>query len=217
MLFILFGNLEQFLLNLLFMSKAEVICRFSQSGFNTLKSVFNSTAFQQWCQHHMTVPFLSYRKHPSCICQEFDTSLAWARKTYGCSFISNMGDAWEQCFSHFHCYCGDTMLAVWSPTRLPCWSNMVWFPVAFDTLLFSATTVVTLPSCIGGGAHTIEQGTRQFGVWHFGSWLTLCIWSVDVQIPIKTYFNLRYARYAIKSDHFVVLKIYYLISYLKQN
>ena len=95
MLFILFGNLEQFLLSLLFMSKAEVICWFSQSGFYTLKSVFNSTAFQQSCQHHLTVPFFSFKKHPSCVCQEFDTSLAWVGKTYGCSTIWNMGNAWE--------------------------------------------------------------------------------------------------------------------------
>ena len=99
MLFLLFGNLEQFLLSLLCMSKAEVICRFSQSGFYTLKSVFNSTAFQQSCQHHLTVPFFSFKKHPSCVCQEFDTSLAWVRKTYGCSIIWNMGNAWEQCSS----------------------------------------------------------------------------------------------------------------------
>ncbi len=132
------------------MSKTEVICRFSQS---TQESVFNNTAFQQWCQHHLTVPFLSFRKHPSCVCQEFDTGRAWVRKTYGCSIIWNMGDAWEQRSSCFHCYCGDTVLGVRSPTWLPCWSNMVWFPVAFWYLAFFSITLVTLPS--GGGAHTI--------------------------------------------------------------
>ena len=148
MLFILFGNLEQFLLSLLFMSKAEVICRFSQSGFYTLKSVFNSTAFQQSCQHHLTVPFFSFKKHPSCVCQEFDTSLAWVRKTYGCSIIWNMGNAWEQCSSCFLCYCGDTVLGVRSPTWLPCCSqhglisSRLWY-LAF----FISTTVVTLPFC----------------------------------------------------------------------
>ena len=116
MLFYLFENLEQFILSLLCMSKAEVICRLSQSGLYALKCVFNNTAFQQWCQHHLTVPFLSFRKHPSCVCQEFDTSLAWVGKTYGCSIIWNMRDAWEQSSSSFHCYCGGPMLGVQSPT-----------------------------------------------------------------------------------------------------
>ena len=136
MLFILFRNLEQFLLSLLFMSKTEAICWFSWSGFSTLKSVFNNNAFHQWCRHHMTVPFLSFRKHPSCVCQEFDTGQAWLRKTHGCSFSWNMGDAWEQHSSSFYCYCGNTVLGVWSPTWLPYWSNMVLFPLLFDSLLF---------------------------------------------------------------------------------
>ena len=141
MLFILFGNLEQFLLSLLFMSKAEVICRFSQSGFYTLKSVFNSTAFQQSCQHHLTVPFFSFKKHPSCVCQEFDTSLAWVRKTYGCSIIWNMGNAWEQCSSCFQCYCGDTVLGVRSPTRLPCCSQHGLISSRFCYLALDITAV----------------------------------------------------------------------------
>ena len=169
MLFLLFGNLEQFLLSLLCMSKAEVICRFSQSGFYTLKSVFNSTAFQQSCQHYLTVPFFSFKKHPSCVCQEFDTSLAWVGKTYGCSIIWNMGNAWEQ-----------SPLASCVTVATPCWGfeaqhgypavpSMVWSPVACDTLLFFlSTTAVTLP-LFEGGAHTIEQGTRQFGVRQFGN------------------------------------------------
>ena len=169
MLFYLFENLEQFILSLLCMSKAEVICRFSQSGLYALKRVFNNTAFQQWCQHHLTVPFLSFRKHPSCVCQEFDTGRAWVRKTHGCSFSWNMGDAWEQRSSRFHCYCGDTVLGVRGPTWLPCWSNMVWFPVAFWYLVINfSITAVTFPF-FEGGVHTIEQGTRQFGVRHFGS------------------------------------------------
>ncbi len=67
----------------------------------------------------------------------------------------------------------------------PCWwfeaqhgyrVGRTWFDFQslFDTLPFFIT-VVTLPS--GGGAHTIEQGTRQFGVRQFGNQLTLCIWS----------------------------------------
>ena len=41
---------------------------------------------------------------------------------------------------------------------------------------FLSTTAVTLPF-FEGGAHTIEQGTQQFGVRQFGNLLTLCIWS----------------------------------------
>ena len=147
MLFLLFGNLEQFLLSLLCMSKAEVICWFSLSGFYTLKSVFNSTAFQQSCQHHLTVPFFSFKKHPSCVCQEFDTSLAWVRKTYGCSISWNMGNAWEQCSS---ASCVTVVTPYWgfkaqhSYLAVP---SMVWSPVACDTSLFFSTTVVTLPFC----------------------------------------------------------------------
>ena len=141
MLFILFGNLEQFLLSLLFMSKAEVICQLSWSRFYTLKSVFKNTAIQQWYQHYLTVPFFSFKKHPTCVCQEFDTSLAWVRKTYGCSIIWNMGDAWEQCSSCFQCYCGDTVLGVWSPTRLPCCSQHGLISSRFCYLALDITAV----------------------------------------------------------------------------
>ena len=200
MLFYLFKNLEQLLLSLLFMSKAEVIRGFSQSGFYALKRVFNNTAFQQWCQHHLTAPFLSFRKHPSCVCQEFDTGRAWVRKTHGCSLIWNMGDAWEQRSSWFHCYCGDTMLGVWSPIWLPCWSNMVWSPVAFWYLAcILSTTVVTLPS-LEEELTLLSRAPGSSGS-DISSVSSLCvIWSCWIFNQALFYF--RYARYAIKSDFF---------------
>ena len=76
-----------------------------------------------------------------CICQEFDTSLAWVGKTYGCSIIWNMGNAWEQCSSCFQCYCGNTMLAVWSPTRLPCCSQHGLISSRFCYLALDITAV----------------------------------------------------------------------------
>ena len=188
------------------MSRTEVICRFSQSGFYTQKSVFNNIAFQQWCQHHLTVPFLSFRKHPSCVCQEFDTGRAWVRKTYGCSIIWNMGDAWELRSSCFHCYCGDTVLGVRSPTWLPCWSNMVWFPVAFWYLaLFYYSSDSSF-------------WRRSSHYWAFSS---LCEFGL-VDFSIKIYFIFRCARYAIliwllKSDVWIVLKIFLSYKLLEIN
>ena len=171
MQFLLFGNLEQFLLSLLCMSKAEVICRFSQSGFYTLKSVINSTAFQQSCQHYLTVPFFSFKKHPSCVCQEFDTSLAWVGKTYGCFIIWNMGNAWEQCSSCFLVLLWRHRVGGSKPNMVtllfPAWSDLQLLVIpCFFSFYYSSDSSIFF---FEGGAHTIEQGTRQFGVRQFGN------------------------------------------------
>ena len=41
-----------------------------------------------------------------------------------------------------------------------------------------ATTAVTLNSFFEIGVHTIEKGTRHFGVRHVGSYLTLCLFAI---------------------------------------
>ena len=65
------------LVQFLLLSKAEVKCWFSHSGWILpQKSLFNNIAFQEWWKHYLTVPFLSCRKNPSCVCQEFDTCIA---------------------------------------------------------------------------------------------------------------------------------------------
>lgn len=76
-----------------------------------------------------------------------------------------MGDAWEQRSS----------LLLWQHRVGGSKPNMVTVLVEHVLIssrflipcFFSSITVVTLPS--GGGAHTIEQGTRQFRVRHFAS------------------------------------------------
>ena len=89
----------------------------------------------------MTIPLLSFRKHPSCECQEFDTGQAWVRTTNGCSIIWNMENAWEQHSSCFQCYCGDTVLGVQSPTRLPCCSQHGLISSRFCYLALDITAV----------------------------------------------------------------------------
>ncbi len=63
----------------------------SCAGLVALGKFSPERCFQQWWTHPLTLLFLSCRKNPSCVCQEFDTGRAWVRKIYGCSIIGT----WE--------------------------------------------------------------------------------------------------------------------------
>ena len=118
--------------------------------------------------------------------------------------------------SCFLCYCGDTVLGVRSPTWLPCWSNMVWSPVACDTLLFflffyysSDSSFFWRRSSHYWAGHPTVRGPTVRQLAHsvflmdtrifLGTFFVFCFCLVGIYI--KTYFVLRYARYAIKSDY----------------
>ena len=110
------------------MSKTEVVCWLSHFGFYTKKSVFNNIAFQQWWQHHLTVPFLTCRKNPSCICEEFDTCVAGKENIWLFLFLEHVG-----CLVKMFLL---LPLLLWQHHVRSLKLNMVWFPCTFaDTLL----------------------------------------------------------------------------------
>ena len=124
--------------------------------------------------------------------------------------------------SCFQCYCGDTVLGVRSPTWLPCCSqhglisSRLWY-LAF----FLSTTAVTLPSFFLKEELTLLSRAPDSSGSDSSAISSLCVFGL-VDFPIKTYFNFRYARYAIKSDYLnlmfeLCLRFFYLTSYLKQK
>ena len=151
---------------------------------------FDQSVFVVWKSQQLVTQFWIHPK-TEVICW-FDHLRDFALPFYRNLTIQRMSRVWHQpsrvsrtygCSELEHgtcvplCYCGDALPGVRNPTKVD-------FQSPVQPCLVSAVSAHT--SCnyssdhpfyslsLQGGVHTIEKGTRQFGVRQFGSYLTLC-------------------------------------------